>query len=645
MLLSIIIPVYNSEKTIKKALDSIFEQSFNDFEIICVDDCSTDNTLNVIDEYFHDNEKIKILSNDTQLGSALSRNKGLKLAEGKYISFLDSDDYLVDKYSLEYMIDTLESNDIDMVSANIEFRNTQTGKKSVGNDLFPVIDKKTFLSGDDYGMPWYFYKNVFRKGFLDKHNIVFPDLCRGQDTVFFSDVLSKLGNYIHLPIVYYSYKVPNANKLSVFDNYYDYLISFYDVFKLLLSSDCAFCNVLGEVIKKYLDMEKREVTIKSEDELLKIIGILKKIEYFLKDKISMKHYLKIRDMHIDLITKLKTDFYKIKVSVIVPVYNVEEYLPVCLTSLIKQSLHDIEIICVDDGSTDNSGALLDFYSKKDDRIKVIKNQSNMSVGAARNKAMQYIKGKYTFFVDSDDWIDLDCLKTLYEKSEELNLDMLFIKLINYDDNENKFYKTDYYDQTKLKGFENKIFDYKQINNKALLELTISPYSKLYSTKFLKKIDVQFPENLIHEDNIFYFEVIFNAERISFCNNYFYNRRRRNNSITTTYDDSMIDAISIEEITLNYFRENNLYEDYKKPLLNQICNFLKEKFELIDTKYKPEFYNKTKILFEKINNNYNLSNDMNSLLKEENLIFYKSVINSENYDLFISKANSVLGNKK
>lgn len=334
---------------------------------------------------------------------------------------------------------------------------------------------------------------------------------------------------------------------------------------------------------------------------------------------------------MNLISKVKHDLYKIKVSVIVPVYDVEEYLPLCLGSLIQQSLHDIEIICVEDKSTDDSKAILEFYSKKDDRIKVIKNQSNMGLGASRNVGMQHVRGEYTFFLDSDDWIDRDCLKILYEKSEELNLDMLFYRAINYDDYENKFYKTKYYDLVPLKDFEDKVFDYKQIDSDYFFEVIVTAWSKLYSTKFLKKIGVTFPENTIHEDNLFFFEVLFNAKRLSFCNQDFYNRRRRKDSITTTYDDSVIDAIFVEESVINYFLENNLYEDYKKVLLNHICTFLKIRLDLIDIRYKSEFYNKLKALFEKINNKYDLASDMNLVLSEKNLIFNRSILGCENYD--------------
>ncbi len=570
------------------------------------------------------------------MGPGLSRNKGLKYARGKYIAFLDSDDYLVNKQSLELMIEALENNNVDMVSANIEFRNPSTGEKCVGNYLFPVIETKTIFSGDDYGMPWFFYKNIFKKEFLDKHDIVFPELMRGQDTVFLVEVLSKLDNYIHLPITYYSYEEPSTNMLNNFEKFYDYFRSFFDIFKILLSTDHNVSNIYSKVMEFYLAMENRASMITTEDQLSMVIGLLYQIESFLEDKIETSSFNKVRQMHVSLICRLKYEFYKVKVSVIVPVYNVEKYLPICLDSLLQQSLEDIEIICVDDRSTDDSRAILDFYSQKDDRIRIIKNQNKRGSGGSRNRGLGEVRGKYVFFLDSDDWIDPDCLEILYEKSEELNLDMLFFKLINYDDNMNKFYKSDYYEVTPLKRFENKVFNYNDIDKNDFFNITVGPGNKLYSTKFLKKIGAQFPENLIHEDNAFYFEVMFNAERLSFYNYDFYNRRRRKNSITATFDDSLLDSVSIVELIFNYFLENNYYEDYKEPLLNFLCYFIKDRFEVIETKYKPEFYVKAKRFFEKISYTYDLADDMNSLLRNKFLIFYKSIISTENYDQFISK---------
>ncbi len=107
-----------------------------------------------------------------------------------------------------------------------------------------------------------------------------------------------------------------------------------------------------------------------------------------------------------------------KVSIIVPVYNTEKYLRKCLISLVNQTLHDIEIICVNDGSTDNSLAVLNEFAKKDARIKVI-DKENEGQSAARNLAIQQAQGEFLGFVDSDDWVDLKYFEELYNTAKNI----------------------------------------------------------------------------------------------------------------------------------------------------------------------------------------------------------------------------------
>ena len=114
----------------------------------------------------------------------------------------------------------------------------------------------------------------------------------------------------------------------------------------------------------------------------------------------------------------------IKVSVIIPVYNVEKYLRECLESVINQTLKDIEIICINDGSTDKSYEILKEYAKLDHRIRIL-NQSNMGQSAARNRGLEIAKGKYVYFMDSDDWLEKDALKCLTDISESKNLQILY----------------------------------------------------------------------------------------------------------------------------------------------------------------------------------------------------------------------------
>ena len=125
-----------------------------------------------------------------------------------------------------------------------------------------------------------------------------------------------------------------------------------------------------------------------------------------------------------------------KISVIIPVYNVEEYLERCLNSVVNQTFKDLEIICVNDGSTDSSGEILQKFARKDARIKIIK-RPNGGLSAARNTGLEVMSGEYFAFLDSDDWIDLNFYEKLYEKAKEFDADIAMADFIRKGKNKHK----------------------------------------------------------------------------------------------------------------------------------------------------------------------------------------------------------------
>lgn len=182
-----------------------------------------------------------------------------------------------------------------------------------------------------------------------------------------------------------------------------------------------------------------------------------------------------------------------KISVIIPVYNVEKYLPRCLDSLINQTLKDIEIICINDGSTDNSLSILKKYKNTDSRIKII-SQKNVGVSQARNNGIKISKGEYIGFCDPDDWVSLDFYENLYNTVIEYNCDFAAGEIIKIKNNKCKPFlsfpsiKTaiDYLD--KLELF--KCPDYSYVCN------------KIYKTSELKKYNIKFVKGLAFEDLVF-----------------------------------------------------------------------------------------------------------------------------------------------
>ena len=183
----------------------------------------------------------------------------------------------------------------------------------------------------------------------------------------------------------------------------------------------------------------------------------------------------------------------VKVSIIVPVFNVEQFLGKCLDSLVNQTLKDIEIICVNDGSTDNSLEILNNYAKQDLRIKII-NKKNSGLSTARNTGMKIAQGKYIGFVDSDDWVDLDFYEKLYNSAIKNNADIAVSEIYEVHWNR-KFYKQKFEKEKCIENIEEKFYT-----------LNIPEYSyvwnKIYKRTKIEKYNFQFIPNLYYEDRVF-----------------------------------------------------------------------------------------------------------------------------------------------
>ena len=212
-----------------------------------------------------------------------------------------------------------------------------------------------------------------------------------------------------------------------------------------------------------------------------------------------------------------------KLSIIVPVYNVEKYLPKCLDSLVNQTYKDIEIICVNDGSSDNSLQVLNEYASQDNRIKVI-NQENLGVSTARNIGIDNATGDYILFVDADDWLELDACTILIDHIEKYQSEIIYFKLkptININDS----YKVEIHQITKFDNKHcNKVFKFKDNYKMIFNELkSLMCGDKVFKTKFIKSHKIYYPNNIVVlEDAIFSFRCFLQNPSIVLCNEYLYN---------------------------------------------------------------------------------------------------------------------------
>ena len=300
------------------------------------------------------------------------------------------------------------------------------------------------------------------------------------------------------------------------------------------------------------------------------------------------------------------------ISVIIPVFNVEDYLHICLNSVLNQSYGDFEVICIDDDSTDSSLEILEYFAEKDSRIKILKNDSNMGPGYSRNRGLNIAKGKYIAFLDGDDWISYNAFEILLEKSEKDNLDVLMFRNIVYYQNSKEFGMESYYDMDYLTDFESKVFNHWDLDKKKFFSMSNAPWNKFYLKSFLDDNNIRFTnKNLIYEDNPFFYKVITLAKRVSIIKTYLHNRRRRPESITTLTNERLLDSIEICYLIIEIFLENpQLYEYYKKQILTFIfVSVLNDKYELIDDEYKKKFFNKSLEVYDIFYNRYNLKQDI------------------------------------
>lgn len=299
------------------------------------------------------------------------------------------------------------------------------------------------------------------------------------------------------------------------------------------------------------------------------------------------------------------------ISVIIPVYNAEDYLHVCLNSVLNQTYQDFEIICIDDVSTDSSLDILEYFSQKDSRIKIIKQEFNQGLGHSRNCGLNVAKGKYVFFLDGDDWIDFNTFEILIKKADENKLDLLFFNKINFYDETHDFSIGEDLNDNLITNFENKIFNHFDLDKKDLFNLSNNIWDKLYLKSFLDDNNICFcDENWTYENIPFFYNVVTSAGRISLITGRFYNRRKNKFLLGKPNNEKIFDIFNVYWNVLDVFiKDKQLYKYYKRVLLNYFFSDLEMRYDLIDNKLKKRFFIETQSLFRNFIKFYDLYWDL------------------------------------
>ena len=309
-----------------------------------------------------------------------------------------------------------------------------------------------------------------------------------------------------------------------------------------------------------------------------------------------------------------------KVSVIVPIYNVEKYLPKCLDSLINQTLDDIEIILVNDGSTDNSGNIAKEYKAKYNDKFIYLEKENGGLSDARNFGIPYAKGEYIAFLDSDDYIEEDAYKKMYEKVKKEDADYI---------------ECDFIWEYPNKQIIDKRIEY--IDKKDMVaKVRVVAWNKLIKRELIIKNNITFPKGLRYEDIEFTYKLIPFLQKVSYIDKPFVHYVQRNNSIANVQNEKTADIFIILDNVEKYYKEKNLYDEYKEQIEYNyarylLCSSLKRMCKVGDKAKRKELIKKS---WEKLNSKYpkwHKNNILKSMHTGKSL--YMRTVNNITYKIY------------
>ena len=611
---TVVIPVYNVEKYLDACIESVIDQTLKDIEIICVNDGSTDKSLSIIKKYAKKDKRIVVIDKENG-GLSSARNAGLEKATGEYVLFIDSDDYL-SLEALEVLYTKAKENKLDTIyfDANTVYETKKLEEEHKDWDDYyrrePIYE--TPMKGQDLylTMGYDFRVNVplqmNKTSFLKKHNIKFIEGIIHEDEPFGIEVTLHSTRAMHIAEDFYQRRVREDSIMTNVNQ----IRSSYGYFR-------AFIDLLPK-ISKYADSEEKFAYYTRRLNLLrrsaannikfipeKEFGYFRMIEdkeeyllykFFIRDYAlsrkqisrlekenkkynSLKKGFKavLKNRFPKLIYKLRTvkrvylsnliHFYRRnpKVSVIMPVYNVEDYLRECLESLRKQSLKRIEVICVDDESTDSSYEILQEYAKKDKRFKVLQ-QKHSNAGDARNLGLKNAKGEYLLFLDSDDYFNKHLCKKAYIHSKVNKADIVLFATdrIYMDTGETKVIP-----MNTLVPLD-KAFKPIDLQNKLFQITTACPWSKMFKRSFVIQKGLKYQSCTNSNDVFFTRTALTQAKRIAALDEPLVTYRANLNTSTQgRKDKNPLAFYNAYKAVKEFMIKRGVYDTYRRTLINTV----------------------------------------------------------------------------
>ncbi len=641
-LISVIVPVYDSEQYLSECLDSVLSQTLKNIEVICINDGSTDHSLDLLNKYAESDERI-IIINQSNLGAGVARNNGISCAKGEFLAFMDSDDWYPQKDILENLYIAARNNNVMICGGSFSaYKNGEVVDKYSGDYTHYTFKKNEMISYKDYQFDYGYHRFIYNTEFIKKKNILFPPYLRYHDLPFFANAMIHAEHFYAIKQVVYRHR--EYDNQSAYVKVNDIIRSIIDNLRYSKRHKLAYLhylnyNRLNEYFRKIATYSSSYFNI-DNIELL----ILLNVAYYNLDLELLNEYHGIENLkyYIEPLQKFYRNIHfidHIKISVIIPVFNAEKHINQTLESVLKQSLKDIEVICVDDGSTDGSLEIIKKFEKKDSRIRVVC-QQNLHAGVARNTGLLEARGEYVHFLDADDYVLDYAYESIYNKAKRYDLDCLKFCGIAFDELQKITVDNKHYLHSELReGDFNRLLPLNDEDTR--YKLCVTPWTGLYRRRWLQENSIQFNDLFCCNDRSFFCHVITTAPRLMVARDRLVVHR-------VCMEDSLIakrasnfycnlqSAKIIEEQLLSNKINTHIFENIMKQEFHDIlvwCNKL-----YADREYGNAIVEQTEKFLNQFNYRF-----MRDIRKEFQKIKTSSIQYFEQYKL-IGKGTIIDGNK-
>ena len=432
---SVIIPVCNAEKYLRECLDSLFAQTLKEVEIICVDDGSTDASYEILEEY-----GVKILRQPNQ-GAGVARNNGMRMAVGEYLVFLDADDVFAPDM-LGKMYSKGESDDADVVCCRHLIYECDKGiKRDPVGVPFPEINasveypfrNESALPIQAYApAPW---NKMFKAEMVRREKLEYQSLSSSND-IFFTTTAKLCARKVAVvdeELVYYRVGHGGNIQAKLYGDPSCIVSALSAIWKFICSRGWQ-----SELEEKFLEfvipnlmhtvniLKDDPVPLKSFYEALAksdLIEFVRRPDTKVNMQAARQLYL-FKYLNTQSALSCLADASRPKVSILLPVFNQERYIDAALLSATSQTMREIEIICLDDGSNDSSCQLMLEWAQRDERIKVYSHSRNEGLLQARKTLIAASRGDYIVNLDPDDTLPADACEKAYKLAKCKNADIV-----------------------------------------------------------------------------------------------------------------------------------------------------------------------------------------------------------------------------